>query len=93
MSELDKIREYGHPRIHDGFAVLHAFAKDCERDMNANVIDDLQQIVEIVKGVQRVRNLHPRLESLGQAYCPECDGGRGEPWPCPTIRALDGELL
>ncbi|MFE8961728.1 hypothetical protein [Streptomyces iakyrus] len=37
--------------------------------------------------VARVRALHTN----GSGLCDECTGSHGVPWPCATIRALDGE--
>jgi hypothetical protein len=46
---------------------------------------------QLLTAVERVRALHNRWESdLG--CCAHCQDGMGTPlpWPCPTIRALDG---
>lgn len=44
------------------------------------------RIAELEATVQRVRALHrPHCDTCGM--CGQCDF----PWPCPTIRALDGD--
>lgn len=48
-----------------------------------------QEIQELKAAIQRVRELHKRTYE----YCANCldPQGFGVPYPCPTIRALDGE--
>ena len=41
--------------------------------------------------VQRVRALHCCDTWTGQPTCRECTYDEYAPWPCDTIRALDGE--
>lgn len=41
-----------------------------------------------------IRALHPpETDSVGQQWCPMCidPGGSTAMWPCPTLKALDGE--
>lgn len=45
------------------------------------------EIADALEGVQRVRGLHFPMHSLPGASCIGCD----YVYPCPTIRALDGE--
>ena len=41
--------------------------------------------------VEAVRALHyAEQHPRGFAYCVACDGDEFVPWPCPTVRALDG---
>ena len=47
--------------------------------------DALAAKVEAVRALHYAEQ-HPR----GFAYCVACDGDEFVPWPCPTIRALDG---
>ena len=74
--------------------------RDCRRRENAELRDELVATQEygakLAHGkdeaearIKAVRAIHRDLyESMsGVPYCVECDRA----WPCPTIRALDGE--
>lgn len=46
--------------------------------------------------IARIRDLHAPTEVHGRVYCAACSEDAcaltcTTPWPCPTIRALDGE--
>ena len=61
------------------------------------------KLFELQEAVQRVRELHnstgykgySHLKSETGLWCAACDessmGEYGMPWPCPTIKALDGD--
>ena len=65
--------------------------------------DDTTFLLDLIRQYrareQRVRTLHPKQQLPtapdGYAICPTCDNGPAPgchvPWPCPTIRALDGQ--
>lgn len=61
-----------------------------EQQMNEAIII---KALTLSAAIQRVRELHqsifePIMESqIGAHWCTGCD----EPYPCPTIKALDGE--
>ena len=59
------------------------------RDERGAALDALEQIKVRNARIKAVRAIHRDLyESLsGVPYCVECDRA----WPCPTIRALDGD--
>lgn len=55
---------------------------------------DWRTAVKDIEAIQRVRDLHPATPNqVGPGYvCATCvDIDNSEPYPCPTIRALDGE--
>jgi hypothetical protein len=47
----------------------------------------VRQATPVETAITRVRALHRNEYGL----CDECTGSHGVPWPCPTIRALDGD--
>lgn len=53
-----------------------------------------QQLDTAREAVDRVRALHHDWDA-DPGHCAHCQDGTGTPlrWPCPTIRALDGNLL
>lgn len=57
---------------------------------------ELREFAELKRSVARVRKLHQQylpafVDYYTCAHCNLLHGGLGvEPWPCPTIRALDG---
>ncbi|WP_371099898.1 hypothetical protein [Streptomyces sp. PU_AKi4] len=46
---------------------------------------------QLLEAVDRIRSLHSDWEA-DPGYCAHCQDGTGTPlpWPCPTIRALEG---
>jgi hypothetical protein len=55
--------------------------------MGLNIDDVLRSNDEMSEAIQRVRELHQDNVLLDLPKCIHCD----EPYPCPTIKALDGE--
>lgn len=46
---------------------------------------------ELESAIERVRNLHKPQDFNGTLICPECESlGYLTPYPCNTIKALDG---
>lgn len=48
------------------------------------------EIADALEGVQRVRELHQPAD-IDKAFATRCAVCQTRQWPCPTIRALDGE--
>lgn len=71
-------------------AILHAEAR-----LDAELIEEFKGLANKYKqAIQRVRELHKAIEvgtqygdNFGDLGCPVCN----ELYPCPTIKALDGE--
>ena len=55
-------------------------------DIDKQIIKAFSNEAELEAAVQRVRDLHQPYPE--EPHCQGCEGG---PWPCDTIRALDGE--
>lgn len=53
---------------------------------------DLQDAGDFYQAIKRVRELHKPVENEIGTYCYECiDNPDSWRYPCPTIKALDGE--
>jgi len=72
--------------------------RDAELRLLQLVLESTKAEVESLRAaVERVRQLHPGQIMDGEMVCPECSETSVsvhpwtvEPWPCPTVRALDG---
>ena len=53
----------------------------------------LQELLEPVKALRAVVELHKPLTSNNFTYCPECQyGSQAGGYPCKTIQAIEKEL-
>lgn len=83
----------------DGYLAIRHRGDRSARDI-ADAVLALPAVVELrekAAGADRVRKLHRGVVNWSSPECETCstycdeDCGHIEPWPCPTIRALDGE--
>jgi hypothetical protein len=65
-----------------------------EVDWNATAVQYMELNKQKAEAIQRVRELHfpsnqySTWDGKTLPFCETCDG---EPYPCPTIKALDGD--
>lgn len=82
MNPDELVSELERPFLH------HSYTGEAWRDNDIAELlhEKLPEIRNMAAAIARVRELHWR--SREACWCMECGGS--EPWPCPTICALEG---